>query len=966
MRSRLLLLVLLAVMPAFALIGYSAHLQRQGVEAAVEAQALHIVQAAIHEERQLISSTRQLLMSMAQLPAARPDSDRRQACNEILAMLRRPNPSYLNLGVATPDGNIFCSAQPFDRAVNIADRSYFQRAVRNRGLGIGEYQSGRITGAPVIVFGYPVLDSNGGITAVVFAALGLSWLEDLMSGLELQPGSSLMVMDSGGTILARSADSPFHAGDSISEQPLFEAIGQHTDGTVVTLKDAYGKPTLYAFESLHGDANERIYVSLGIPAQVAFAEVNHYLYRTGSLLALVSLLVFAAAWFGSDILVLRRVNALKDTAGELAGGNLARRTGLTRGSDELGQLAGAFDDMAASLQRSNRALHTLSACNHAVVRATSEAELLRGVCDNIVAFGGHHAAWVAFRDETEPERLHLKSIAMQETDTPADREPLGLLDMQGDNHPLRDVIELGETFICRDTCSDPAMATWAEAARQQSIRAAALLPLQLNHRLIGVMGIYATEKDAFDSHEIALLGEAAEDLVYGVRALRVSAAHEQAHATIAHMAYYDALTELPNHASFDESLHERLEAASATALLLIEVERFHTINETLGFHHGDSLLNDIGARLGQCLPDTAILTRMRGKEFGILLPDNRPESALACARDIITTLEAPFTIEGLSLYVSVTIGISLFPEHGEEAPELIRRAGSAVRQARRAGTHYALYVPEDEARAHRRLSLAGQLRDAIDRDELVLHYQPKIDLRTHRLWGVEALVRWNHPRDGMIPPGEFISLAEDTGLIKPLTDWVLSAAMCQATRWRSRNRPVPISVNLSANNLHDGRLLEKIEQMLNTCDTDVDLIKLELTESALMLNPDKSLNTLRQLHEQGFSLLIDDFGTGYSSLSYLQRMPVSALKIDKSFVQAMLDGCESLTIVRSTIALAHDLGLTVVAEGVESQAMLQQLERLDCDVAQGYYISRPLPADQFDAWLDTSPYQHYGPDTGDA
>lgn len=392
LRSRLLLLALLAVSPAFVLIGYSAHLQRQEVEAGVEAQALRIVQAAINEERQLISTTRQLLTSMAQLPAVHPDSGRVHACNEILAMLRRPNPSYLNLGVATPDGNIFCSAAPFDQAVNIADRSYFQRAMRNRGLGIGDYQTGRITGVPVIVFGYPVLDGNGGISAVVFAALGQSWLEELMSGLDLPPESSLMVIDGGGTILARSADSSLEAGDSISGQPLFEAIREHGGNTVVRLKDTEGVRMLYAFEPLHGDANERIHISLGIPAQVAFAEVNRYLYRTGSLLALVSLLVFAAAWYASDILVLRRINALKQTARELAGGNLSGRTGLTRGSDELGQLAGAFDDMADALQRSNRALRTLSACNHAVVRATSEAELLRGVCDNIVAFGGHHAA----------------------------------------------------------------------------------------------------------------------------------------------------------------------------------------------------------------------------------------------------------------------------------------------------------------------------------------------------------------------------------------------------------------------------------------------------------------------------------------------------------------------------------------------------------------------------------------------
>jgi len=287
---------------------------------------------------------------------------------------------------------------------------------------------------------------------------------------------------------------------------------------------------------------------------------------------------------------------------------------------------------------------------------------------------------------------------------------------------------------------------------------------------------------------------------------------------------------------------------------------------------------------------------------------------------------------------------------------LIRRAETAVRQARNASESVAEYKPEDEELGQRRLSLATQLRYAIEKDELVLHYHPKIDLHSEKLLGVEALVRWDHPREGMIPPDHFISLAEETGLIKPLTDWVLRSAMCQSTRWRRNNLRLPVSVNLSARNLYDRHLVEKIEHMLYVCDTDVSLINLELTESALMTNPDKSLETLRKLHKRGFSLFIDDFGTGYSSLSYLQKMAVSVLKIDKSFVQAMLSTPESLTIVSSTITMAHDLGLKVIAEGVETQAEWIRLQELGCDAAQGYYITRPLPVDEFEAWLDQSPY----------
>ncbi|MFP3873530.1 MAG: EAL domain-containing protein [Thiohalophilus sp.] len=957
LRGRLLLLVLLAVIPVFVLIGYTAHQQRQQVEADVEEQALGIVRGAAREQRQLISMTRQLLMSMAQLPAVRPDNQRVNGCSDILAMLRKPNPYYTNFGVATPDGEMFCSALPMHRRVNITDRGYFQRALRSRELGIGEYQVGRITGVPAINFGYPVTNDNNEIVSVVFAALNLSWLEEMIGSVELPNGASLMVIDNLGTLLARYPETGW-SGESLRGEQIFAAIKAQDGETVLTLQDPQGKSVLHAVAPLHYSTSGRIYISIGIPADVAFADVNEHLYRSAKLLLLVVMLVFAAAWFGGDVLVLRRIRALKSAAEKLAAGDMSARSGLPRGAEELGQLAATFDDMAGTLQRTNRALWTLSAGNHAVVRATDEPGLLRAMCDNIVTSGGYQSAWVGYRDAQNPRQLRLKVLAPQDDEVPTDQDPLGLIGSaeQADN-PLHSVIDQGEFFVSRDLINDPLMTPWCVMAKRHGINALLLFPLLVNHRIIGILGIGSSDPRAFDANEISLLEEAAEDLAYGIRALRMSVEHEKAHATISHMAYYDALTDLPNHTLFDEHLHTRINKAQPTILLFIDLDRFREVNEALGFHRGDTLLRDVGLRISQCLPDEMVLARMRGNEFAVLVPGEKEQVVEKTIQDILASLEKPFTVDDLTLDVSVSIGVVRFPEHGNEVPVLIRRAETAVRQARTAGESVAEYRPEDEELGQRRLSLATQLRFAIENNELVLHYHPKIDLNSEKLLGVEALVRWEHRREGMIPPDHFISLAEETGLIKPLTDWVLRTAMCQSTRWRRNNLCLPISVNLSARNLYDRQLVKKIEHMLYVCDTDVSLINLELTESALMTNPDKSMETLRKLRMQGFSLFIDDFGTGYSSLSYLQKMAVSVLKIDKSFVQAMLSSPESLTIVSSTITMAHDLGLKVIAEGVETKAEWIRLQELGCDAAQGYYITRPLPVDELEAWLVQSPYR---------
>ncbi|MGH8630564.1 MAG: putative bifunctional diguanylate cyclase/phosphodiesterase, partial [Burkholderiales bacterium] len=337
-------------------------------------------------------------------------------------------------------------------------------------------------------------------------------------------------------------------------------------------------------------------------------------------------------------------------------------------------------------------------------------------------------------------------------------------------------------------------------------------------------------------------------------------------------------------------------------------------------------------------------------EFAVLMPSGGAEQASQLAQKILVALYEPIELSGLSLDARASIGIALYPGHGTDPEALIRRGSIALEQAKRSSAGYALFKGGLDQECAQRVALMGDLRRAIERNELLLYYQPKLQIATNKVCGSEALVRWQHPLHGLLAPDEFIKLAESTGLITPLTYWVLDAALGQRYAWHEEGIERPVSVNLSAQDLRDPKLLERINGSFATWGAQPDWIEFELTESALMEDPVTALETLRRLKGLDARLSIDDFGTGYSSLAYLQRLPVDALKIDQSFVTRMTSDEGSAKIVRSIIELAHNLDLTVVAEGVENQATLTQLGQLGCDIAQGYRISRPIPAEQFRDW----------------
>ncbi|HEY3722794.1 MAG TPA: bifunctional diguanylate cyclase/phosphodiesterase [Acidimicrobiia bacterium] len=423
-----------------------------------------------------------------------------------------------------------------------------------------------------------------------------------------------------------------------------------------------------------------------------------------------------------------------------------------------------------------------------------------------------------------------------------------------------------------------------------------------------------------------------------------------------HQAMHDALTDLPNRTMLRAQLVTAIEAATSAStgvgVLVLDVDRFKEVNDTLGYQNGDLLLRAIGDRVVATLPARATVARLGSDEFAVVVPAMaHPARALAVARDLVTALETPFTVDDLSVEVEATIGVSIFPEHGTDAETLLRRADVAMQWAKESHVAVELYAIEHDTYSRRRLGLVADLRRALDGDELVLHYQPQVSLETGRATGVEALLRWNHPEHGLLPPDEFIPLAERSGLIHPLTEHVLERACTDCRVWRSRGVELSVAVNLSARNLIETDLLERVRGLLVRHDLPPSALVLEITESTIMADPVAVTEVVRRLRAEGLAVSIDDFGTGYSSLAHLRHLPVSEIKIDKSFVFGMVDDPADATIVRSAIELAHNLHLTAVAEGVETEIARDALAALGCDVAQGYFYALPMPAAELMEWV---------------
>jgi diguanylate cyclase (GGDEF)-like protein len=472
----------------------------------------------------------------------------------------------------------------------------------------------------------------------------------------------------------------------------------------------------------------------------------------------------------------------------------------------------------------------------------------------------------------------------------------------------------------------------------------------------------AAVSEAYVSYQTARrlmlsLGTLASFMVVIVATLVSRKMAKQSH-DLEHQAFYDELTNLPNRALFLDRLrhviaHSHREKISF-AIVLLDLDRFKEVNDTLGHNVGDELLKEVSIRLNSALRESDTVARLGGDEFVILLEKLDLEHVPGVAQKVLKALTRPFLLAGQQVDVSASFGIAHYPDHGDDSVTLLQKADVAMYAAKRNHSEYEIYSGTQEQTTRTDLTFKSELLKAIDCDELILFFQPKINLITGGITSVEALVRWQHPRRGFMPPDLFIPMTEQTGLINQLTFWVLKKALVQCAELNKFGVEITVAVNLSARSLRDLRLPGEIARMLAEAKIAPSLLVLEITEGAVMSNPTEALEVLNVLDKMGVILSIDDFGTGYSSLSYLSKLPVDEIKIDKSFVLSMLQDKQAAVIVRSTIDLGHNLGKKVVAEGIETQEVWDQLLEWGCDTAQGYYMSKPLPAAQLAIWLKES------------
>jgi len=427
------------------------------------------------------------------------------------------------------------------------------------------------------------------------------------------------------------------------------------------------------------------------------------------------------------------------------------------------------------------------------------------------------------------------------------------------------------------------------------------------------------------------------------------------------LATTDSLTGLPNRALWADHLQLALAASrrlpgSQVVVISLDINQFKMYNDTLGREVGDILLREVAERLDSIVRESDSLARLGGDQFGILL---QPANSVQVATErvitqILDSFDMPFTHQDKQLCVNLTLGIACFPEDGTNGETLLSNAESAMHRAKRNGLPYQYFDPTNDVTPADQLRYSGQIRSALDNNEFELHYQPQVDIQSSRITGAEALLRWSHPVEGMVMPQRIIPVAEQLGMITPITDWVLVTALQQCRQWSFDGVHIPVSVNVSARSFQNPRLLEKIRWALKEANVDGDYLEIEITEATLMQDVDRATEVLNRLSDSGVTIAIDDFGTGYSSLSYLKRLPIHTLKIDQSFIMDVAFDQQDVAIVRSIIDLGHNLGYKVVAEGVENSMAWDMLDSLGCDTAQGFHISRPLPEEHFSSWLADS------------
>ncbi|OWW18329.1 hypothetical protein AYR66_01760 [Noviherbaspirillum denitrificans] len=849
---------------------------------------LRLAQISAADAQRFVHDAGQVLAGLARRPKVRALDPAN--CDAILQDFKEFFPQFANIAIADKSGDVVCSALTLrtGKRASVAGTTWLRQVEKANAYVAGYPHIGPVSGKWVSVLAYPIRDEQGRFSGVIGFPIDLAQYRPLQANVELPKGTIIRMITGDGTIIASSEDSKAWLGRKLDDAELVARIREGKQGRTWTGSGLDG--TVYGYAAVGGTD---WYVVSSVPAATILEGVLALASKNSALLLLLAMITgFAAYQIGRRIV--SPIIDIAGTAKAVATGQLDRRAPVV-GPREIKDVAEQFNTMLTVRQRTEEKYRNLlESATDAIVIVNAQGCIIFANGQAESMFGFVHGELVGQPIEVlVPPALrnaHMAKVAR---------------------------------FVAEPQSRQMAAGTELRASRKDGKEfpvEITLSPLMTDEGLI----ISAIIRDISERKRYE------ERLVY--------------------LAQFDALTGLPNRNLLRDRLEQALSRAvrdeKKVVIILIDVDRFQELNDTLGHRAGDALLKMIGERLLAALPETATVARPGGDEFIVMEKVHAEAEILLMGETIQEAFTTPFHLEDRDVFLSISIGISVYPDDGGDADTLLKNVDFAMYQAKHDGRNtFRFYAPEMDKRASERLLIENHLRRALSRNELLLHYQPKVDSRSGRVLGVEALARWENPELGLVSPTRFIPVAEETGLIESIGDWILRTACAQNKQWQDEGiPPIVVAVNISATQFRRNDLVRTVCAALEATGLAPQWLELEITESMLMQRPEHAEAILRQLAAMGVGIALDDFGTGYSSLAYLKRFPVRNLKIDRSFVQEIHTAPSDAAIVRAVVSLAKSMDLDLVAEGVEVREQLDCLASLDCHVYQGYYFSKPVPA----------------------
>lgn len=947
LRLRILMLVLLAALPGFLAAGLTAYRAMREAESNARINLIRVTARAQGDFTDAVADAKAALGDIGSVLQQGPD-----ACPAVARTIWKQNPDYLNAGILDAGGQVVCSLGPLAQADWADDLAVLRRAMLTTGAVVGEFRRGGLSAEPHLLIAQAV-DLPSGERRVVFTVLALHDLLNSWNLRDLPPGAQVSVLDSRGHPVVQLEN----AAADVVTQAL--ANGQ----------SAPGAPRIHAARSgKHLVVWSRAEAAAGggtmlirIERALLYREAWSRLLQGMVLMAAGLLLVLVLASTAGRRMILWPIHALIEAARRLEQGDLRARVELSRDTSEIGRAAAAFNAMAAELQRHseereqylreierlNRIYSILTAIKGAILRITDAQTLMDETCRIACEIGGFPLVMIG---EVDAEARQIRAVSSAGRDASlVSHHTLPLDPADPGAHGLAAIAAREKRIaVVNRFQQDPATTPWHALAQRLGIRAGAAFPLSFEtHDLQRVLVLYADEEDSFEAEELRLLEQLAQDTALGLH--KIATEQELAHAST-----HDVVSGLPNQALLEDRLAYAIARAHANPGRLLAVcvidTGFQRLTSQAGWHAGYAFLRQVGHQIGEQLGDGDLAGHLPGARFAIVLVDlNDPDSTQSRIRQLLERISELAARAHPDLVLpGPRAGVSMFPADADQASTLLDKAQAALATVRDTiAAPLQFFAPEVNIALQENRKLERYLRDAIENGELSLHYQPIIEVASGQLRGFEALARWTSPDLGEIPPSKFIPVAENSGLIGPIGEWVLAAAARQAFAWqRAGATNLRIALNISPWQLRDLGFPERAGKLLAGLGGRLEGVTLamEITESQLITDIDSCIAFLARLKALGIALYVDDFGTGYSSLSYLHRLPVDALKIDKSFIERLETSPQSRSIVQSIIALAAALDLTTIAEGIEREDQFDVIRRLGCRYAQGFMLGRPMAA----------------------